>query len=171
MHEAQHISKEAEEKANRRADDVELSKLKVEEELKKEVKRLKSELLKTRSNFEARLDAEKKKHGEELEASKIATIEAFKSSSELRDIKLEFGSLSHLQRIEDLKAKVKKVLSDFDLGLLKLDDEEVSKGGDSEIRIENLFSLAHEDQMPEDAASAPSSAMIVLSDHAEVGES
>ncbi|KAG1330661.1 hypothetical protein COCNU_02G006290 [Cocos nucifera] len=86
MHEARHISKEAEEKANqvnRRADDAKLSKLKVEEELKKKVKQLKSKLLKTRSYFEAQLDAEKKKKREELEASKIATIKAFKYSSKL----------------------------------------------------------------------------------------
>ncbi|KAG1347406.1 hypothetical protein COCNU_06G012360 [Cocos nucifera] len=138
------ISKEAEEKvyqANRRANDVELSKLKAEEELKKETKRFNSELPKARSDFKVWLNIEKKKFEEKLEASKIATIKAFKSSKELRNIKLEFGSLSYLQGAKDLKVKLKRILLGFNLGLLKSDcEEEVAEGRDGEIRMEDLFS-------------------------------
>ncbi|KAG1361785.1 hypothetical protein COCNU_10G000040 [Cocos nucifera] len=138
---------EAEEKANqanRRADDAELSKLKAEE-LKRETRRLKSKLSKVRSNFEARLEVEKKKYEGELEAFKTGI---------------------------DLKEKLKKILLDFNLELLESDnDEEANEGRDGKIRMEDLFNPALEDQMVEQGASAKPPAIIILSDHAEVSES
>ncbi|KAG1363282.1 hypothetical protein COCNU_11G001090 [Cocos nucifera] len=149
IREARRISKEAVEKANqanKRADDVELSKLKAEKELKKETKRFNSKLLKARLNFEDQLNAEKKKFEEKLEASKITTIKAFKSLKELQNIKLEFGLLSYLQGTEDLKVKLKRILPDFGLGLLKSDGkEEVAEGKDGEIRMEDFFCPAQGD--------------------------
>ncbi|KAG1364442.1 hypothetical protein COCNU_11G012690 [Cocos nucifera] len=171
---ARHISKEVEEKANqanRRTDDAELSKLKAEEKLKKEVERLEFELSKYRSDVEVWLDAEKKKYEEKLEAAKAAIVEAFKSSIEFRDIKIEFSSVSYLQGVEDLKEKLKN-FPNFNLGLLDSDgEEEVGKVDDKEIHMEDLFSSAHEDQMVEDGASAPPPNVIILFDHVEVGES
>ena len=86
IREPQRILKEAEEKvnqANRRADDAEISKLKAEEELKREMRRLESELSKVWFDFEAWLEAKKKKYEGELEASKVTVVEAFKYSIKL----------------------------------------------------------------------------------------
>ncbi|EHA8587183.1 hypothetical protein COCNU_scaffold001528G000020 [Cocos nucifera] len=117
----------------------------------------------------ARLEAEKKKYEEKLEASKIAAVEAFKSSTKLRDIKVQFSSLSYIQAGKDLKAKLKKILHDFDLELLESNDEEVvAEGGDEDIRMEDLFSPTHEDQMIEQATPVLPPTMITLSNHAEV---
>ncbi|KAG1331695.1 hypothetical protein COCNU_02G016630 [Cocos nucifera] len=136
---ARRISKEAKEKANqanRRANDAELSKLKAEEELKRERRRLESKLSKVQSNFEAWLEAKKKKYEGELEASKVNAVEAFKSSIELRDIKADFASLSYIQVGIDLKEKLKKILPDFNLVLVLLEsdnEEEADEGGDGKI--------------------------------------
>ena len=98
-------------------------------------------------------------------------VEAFHSLTEFRDIKADFGSASYLQRIEDFEGKVRNHFFDLNLGLLESDsEEEVGEVKDEEIGVEDLFSPAHEDRLIEDAVLGLPPAMIVLSDHAEVGE-
>ncbi|EHA8588254.1 hypothetical protein COCNU_scaffold004555G000010 [Cocos nucifera] len=95
---------------------------------------LESELSKVWSDFEARPKVEKKKYEDELEAAKVTTVETFKSSIELRDIKVDFASLSYIQEGIDLKEKLKKILLDFNLELLESDnEEEADEGGDREV--------------------------------------
>ena len=115
--------------------------------LKKEVKWLESKLFKSRANVEAQLSTEKKKYEEKLEATKVATIEAFCSSTAFRDIKVKFGSLSYMQGAEDFKEKVRNRFPDLNLSLLESNDEEVGEVGDDGLQVEDLLKLAHEDPM------------------------
>ena len=50
-----------------------------------------------------------------------------------------------------------------------MDDEEAETGG-REVRMEDLFSPAHEDPIVEDAASAPPPTVIVLPDQIQVSK-
>ena len=102
----------------------------------------------------------------------VAAVEAFRSSAEFWDIKMEFGLISYLQGIEDFKEKVRSHFSDLKLGSLELDgEEEIREVGDEGLRVEELFSPIHEDWATEDVASALPPAVIILSDHAEADES
>ena len=74
-----------------------------------------------------------------------------------------------VQGAEDFKEKVRYRFPDLNLDLLESDsEEEVSNEG---LQVEELFSPTHEDRAPKDAALAPPPAVIILSDHIEVGES
>ena len=177
MREARHISREVEKKANqanRRADDIELSKRKVEEKtnlLEEGMKWLESELSKARGEIEARLSVEKKKHEGELEAVKIDLVQAFKSLTEFLEIKLEFASLSYIQGVEDFKEKVRNHFSDLNFGFLESDSEEEVHEVEDEVRVEDLFSLAREYRAVEERMPAPPPTVIILSNHAEADES
>ena len=96
-------------------------------------------------------------------------VEAFKSSVEFCDVKVDFGVASYVQGIADLKENVKKMALDFDLSLLESDDEEeAGEGGDEDLQVEDLFSLKQEDWRVEEVVSVPLLAIIVLFDQAEV---
>ncbi|KAG1347758.1 hypothetical protein COCNU_06G015870 [Cocos nucifera] len=163
-------SKDAKEKAaqaTRRADDAHLSKLKMEDEnwlLKEEVKQLESELAKARLDAEAWVLAKKEARKEQIEATKVAVVEAFRSSTELCDIKMEFALASYLQGGEDLKEKIRKNFPYLNLGHLESDEDVVEEVEDRKVWMEDIFSPTHEDYMAKDVASAPPPTVIVLPD-------
>ncbi|KAG1331931.1 hypothetical protein COCNU_02G019000 [Cocos nucifera] len=127
IREVRRLSKKAKEKAtyaNRRMDDAQLSRLKVEDEirsLKERVKQLEFELTKT----EAWVLGER-------EAGK-ARAEAFHTLEEFCNIKMDFASLSYLQGGIDLKEKIRRIFSDLNLDLLESNDEEVEEAEGLEI--------------------------------------
>ena len=111
----------------------------------------------------------KKRYEDELKPTKVTMVEAFKSLIEFHDIKANFGVALYVQGIIDLKKKVKKIASNFDLSLLESDnEEEVSKGGDEGLRVEDLFSPECEDRRVEEVVLAILLTVIILSDRAEV---
>ncbi|KAG1359140.1 hypothetical protein COCNU_08G005860 [Cocos nucifera] len=98
IREVRRLSKKVEEKAahaNRRADDAQLSRLKVEDEirsLRERVKQLESKLTKA----EARVLGEREAGKARAEAARIEAVEAFHVSKEFHNIKADFASLSYL---------------------------------------------------------------------------
>ena len=72
----------------------------------------------------------RKKYEEKLEAAKVVMVEAFRSSTEFRDIKVEYGSASYLQGAKDFKEKVRNRFPDLNLSLLESNEEEVGEVGD-----------------------------------------
>ncbi|KAG1369677.1 hypothetical protein COCNU_15G000430 [Cocos nucifera] len=100
------LSKEAKEKAvqaNRRTDDAQLSRLKVEDETRSlRVKQLESKLAKA----EARVLGEREAGKARAEAARVEAVKAFHTSKEFYNIKMDFASLSYLQGGIDLKEKV-----------------------------------------------------------------
>ncbi|KAG1347542.1 hypothetical protein COCNU_06G013710 [Cocos nucifera] len=173
IREVRHLSKEAEEKAaqaNRRTDDAQLSRLKAEDEtkyLRERVKQLKSKLTKV----EARVLGEREARKAWAEATRIEAVKAFRASEEFRNIKVDFASLSYLQGGIDLKEKVRRIFPDLNLNLLESDDKKAEEVEGRKIQMEDDFSPARDDLTAEDAASVPPSAIIILSDQVEVGES
>ncbi|KAG1334981.1 hypothetical protein COCNU_03G011000 [Cocos nucifera] len=111
IREVRHLSKKIEEKAvqaHRRADDAQLSRLKIEEEtrsLRKRVKQLESKLTKT----EAQVLGEREAGKARAEAARIKAVEAFRALKEFHNIKMDFALLSYLQGGIDLKEKVQNV--------------------------------------------------------------
>ncbi|EHA8590325.1 hypothetical protein COCNU_scaffold017058G000020 [Cocos nucifera] len=173
IREVQCLSKEAEEKAaqaNRRANDTQLSRLKVEDEirsLRERMKLLKFELTKA----EARVLGERKARKARAEIARVEAVEAFHASKEFCNIKMDFASFSYLQGGIDLKKKVQRIFSDLNLDLLESDDEEVEEVEGRKIQMKDIFSPVHDDPATEDIASVPPPAVIILLDQAKVDES
>ncbi|KAG1362327.1 hypothetical protein COCNU_10G005460 [Cocos nucifera] len=129
IREVRYLSKEAKEKAiqaNRRVDDAQLFRLKVEDETRshrERVKQLEFELAKV----EARVLGEREAGKAWAEVAGVEAIEAFHPLKEFSNIKMDFASLSYLQGDIDLKENVRRIFFDLNLDLLKLNDEEVEK--------------------------------------------
>ncbi|KAG1370944.1 hypothetical protein COCNU_16G000380 [Cocos nucifera] len=173
IREVQCLSKEAEEKAahaNRRADDAQLSRLKVEDEtrsLREMVKLLEFELTKA----EAWVLGEREARKVRAEAIRVEAVQAFHASEEFRNIKEDFASLSYLQGGIDLKEKIQRIFSDLNMDLLESDDKEAEGAEGRVIQMEDIFSPMRDDLAIEDGALVPPPAVIDLSDQAMVGES
>ncbi|KAG1367734.1 hypothetical protein COCNU_14G002020 [Cocos nucifera] len=166
IREVRHLSKEAEEKAvqaNRRADDAQLSRLKVEDEtksLRERVKQLESELAKAEARVLRERDAEKAW----VEAAKVEVVEAFRALEKFCNIKMNFASLYYLQGGIDLKEKVQRIFLDLNLDLLESDDEEAEEVEGRKVQIEDIFSPMRDDPTIEDVASIPPTIIIILPD-------
>ncbi|KAG1326650.1 hypothetical protein COCNU_01G005840 [Cocos nucifera] len=148
-------------------DDAQLSRLKAENEirsLRERVKLLESELTKA----ETRMLGEREAGKAQAEAARIEAVEAFCASEEFRNIKVDFASLSYLQRGTNLKEKVQRIFPDLNLDLLESDDEEIEEAEGREIQMEDVFSPVCDNLTVEDAMSVPSPGVITLPDQAEV---
>ncbi|KAG1363919.1 hypothetical protein COCNU_11G007460 [Cocos nucifera] len=173
IREVRRLSKEAEEKAtqtNRRTDDAQLSRLKDEDEtrsLRERMKQLESELAKT----EARVPRERKVGRARAEGARIEAVEAFHTSKEFHNIKMDFASLSYLQGGIDLKEKVRRIFPNLNLDLLESDDEEAKKVESRKVQMKDVLSPARDDPTVEDVASVLPPVIITLLDQAEIDES
>ncbi|EHA8587916.1 hypothetical protein COCNU_scaffold003598G000010 [Cocos nucifera] len=173
IREVRRLSKEAEEKAvqaTQRMDDAQLSRLKVEDKnrsLKEKVKQLQFKLTKAK----AWLLGKKKVGKARVEVATIEAVKIFHSSIEFRNIKAEFASTSYLQRIEDMKEKIRRNFPNLNLDLLESEGEEAEEVEGQKVQMEDLFSPTHDDLVAGDVTSAPPPTIIVLSDQVEVGKS
>ncbi|KAG1335341.1 hypothetical protein COCNU_03G014600 [Cocos nucifera] len=134
--------------------------------LKERVKLLEFELTKA----EARVLGEREVGKARAEVVRVEVVQAFRASKEFRNIKMDFASLSYLQRGINPKKKVWRIFSDLNLDLLESDEEEAEGAKDRKIQMEDIFSPVR-DNVVEDAALVPPSAVIDLPDQAMVDES